>query len=71
MKGHSYQLKLLPHIRIHDVFHVDRLRKASKPLPGQVELEEEPIEIDGNPKWPVEEILDSRIYRGRLQYKVS
>jgi len=58
-------------MRMHDVFYVDQLRKASEPLLGQVEPEEEPIEIDGNPEWPVEEILDSRIYRGRLQYKVS
>jgi len=72
MKGHSYQVKLPPYMHMHDVFHADRLRKAATDaLPGQIEPKEEPIEVNGNPEWQVEEILDSRIYRGRLQYKVS
>ena len=54
---------------MHDVFHADRLRKASEPLPGQVEPEEPPIEINGHPEWPVQEILDSRLFHSRLQYK--
>ena len=57
---------------MHDVFHADRLRKAAtESLLGQIELEEEPIKVDSNPKWLVEEILNSRIYCGRLQYKAS
>ena len=72
MKGHSYQIQLPPYMHMHDVFHADRLRKAAtETLPGQIEPEEEPIEVDGSPEWSVEEILDSRIYRGRLQYKTS
>jgi transposase InsO family protein len=72
MKGHSYQLKLPPYMRMNDVFHADRLRRASTDaLPGQIEPMEEPIEVDGHPEWPVQEILDSRLYRGRLQYKAA
>ena len=56
---------------MHNVFYANRLRKASTdPLPGQVEPKEQPIEINGHPKWLVQEILDSRLYYGRLQYKV-
>ena len=72
MKGHSYQVKLPLYMHMHNVFHADRLRKAAtESLPGQIEPEEEPIEVNSNPKWLVEEILNSRIYRGRLQYKAS
>ena len=72
MRGHSYQLKLPAYMRMHDVFHADRLRKASThPLPGQIEPEEPAIEINGHPEWPVQEILDSRLFRGRLQYRAS
>jgi len=59
-------------MRMHDVFYADRLRKASTdPLLGQVEPEEQPIKINGHPEWLVQDILDSRLYHGRLQYKVS
>jgi hypothetical protein len=57
---------------MHDVFHANCLRKASTdPLPGQVEPEEQLIKINGHPKWLVQEILNSRLFYGRLQYKVS
>ena len=71
MKGHSYQVKLPQYMHMHDVFHADRLRKATEPLLGQAEPEEQPIEVNGNPEWAMNEILDSRIYRGRLQYRAS
>ena len=71
MKGHSYEVALPPNMQMSNVFHADRLRKASPPLPGQVEPEEPPIIVNGEPEWEVDEILDSRICRSRLQYKVS
>ena len=56
---------------MHNVFYANCLRKASTNLLlGQVEPKEQPIEIDGHPEWLVQEILDSCLYRGRLQYKV-
>jgi hypothetical protein len=52
-------------MRMHDVFHANRLRKAStNPLPGQVEPEEQLIKIDGHPEWLVQEILDSCLFYG-------
>ncbi|KAF2187655.1 hypothetical protein K469DRAFT_704585 [Zopfia rhizophila CBS 207.26] len=72
IKGHSYHLKLPPHMRMLDVFHADHLQKAStRPLPGQIKPEEPPIEVNGHPEWLVQEILNSRLFHGRLQYKAS
>jgi hypothetical protein len=59
-------------MRMHDVFHANRLRKAStNPLPRQIEPEEQLIKINSHPKWLVQEILNSCLYHGWLQYKVS
>ena len=71
MRGYSYRVALPPNMQMSDVFHADRLRKASPPLPGQVEPEEPPIVVNGEPEWEVDEILDSRVSRSRLQYRAS
>ena len=60
--------------RIHNTFHVDKLfpwrgsevNGQLPPEPGPVELAEE--DDTGEPEWEVEEITDSRIFRGQLQY---
>ena len=57
-----FRLELPPRMRIHDVFHTDRLRRAPmNPLPGQEEIPEPPMEIKGEEKWEVLEILVARI----------
>ena len=59
---HTYQLDLPLTMRIHDVFSPDKLQKAADdPLPGQVQEPPEPIKINDNDKWEVEQILDSCI----------
>ena len=58
---HAYQLNLPPTMRIHDVFSPDKLWKAAEdPLPGQVQEPPEPIEINDDQEWEVEQILDSQ-----------
>jgi transposase InsO family protein len=70
--GNSYRLDLPPSMRIHPIFSPDKLRKAANdPLPGQQEDPVEPVEINGEKEWEVEQVLASRIYRGRLQYRVK
>jgi hypothetical protein len=72
MRGYSYELDLPEYMKMHPVFSADRLRKApDNPLPGQEEPPEPPIEINGEPEYTVQEILDSRIHRGKLQYKAN
>lgn len=71
MEGHSYRLQLPEHMKMNPVFHADRLRKASSnPMPGQQAVPEEPEEINGEPEWSVEEVLNSRVNRNTLQYQV-
>ena len=38
------------------------------PLPGQIQESPEPIEINDDEEWEVEEILNSQIYQKKLQY---
>jgi hypothetical protein len=76
----AYKLKLPKTMRVHPVFHVSRLRPYEvdkiaerKPMPVP-----DPVMIDGEPEWEVQEILDSRIKtlgKGKnkktlLEYKV-
>jgi hypothetical protein len=72
MKGHSYVIDLPPHMRMSNVFHADRLRKAAENLlPGQYQEPEPPTEINGEPEYDVEEVLASRVHNGGLQYQVQ
>ena len=68
----SYKLRLPENIKIHPVFHSTLLKMhTNDPLPGQQVLPPPPVEIEGEQEWEVEEILDSRWYYGRLQYKAK
>ena len=43
-----------------------------KPLiAGQSSIPPEPIDVEGNPEYEVEEILDSRLKHGKLEYLVK
>jgi len=72
--GTSYRLQLPTTMRIHDVFHPSLLRKAAEdPLPGQINEPPQPVAVDDEEEWEVDDILGSRLFgRGkRLQYRVS
>jgi hypothetical protein len=71
--GNAYTLDLPAHITIHPTFHALLLRKdPGDPLPGQHQPPPPPINVNDQPEYEVDNILDSRLFRGkRLQFKVK
>ena len=54
-------------MKMHNVFHADRLRKdPENPLPGQVQEPLEEIVINSEPEYRVDEIIASRLHYGKL-----
>ena len=71
-KGNSFQLKLPASMKINLVILLDKLRKsAGDPLPGQINKPEDPVEITGDIKYKVKEILAVRKRQKRLEYRVK
>jgi transposase InsO family protein len=71
--GHSYKLKLPASMKIHPVFHAEKLRKdAGDPLPGQANPEPTPLELeDGNEEYEVQKVLAVKLVRGKLKYRIQ
>jgi hypothetical protein len=58
--------------RVHNVFHVSMLEPHPNDLiPNQIATPPPPVKIDGELQYEVKEIVDSRLFRGRLQYRVE
>ena len=71
---HAYHLTLPVSMkRLHPVFNVVKLTAAlTDPIPGRHRPQPPPLElIDGEEEYIVEEIIDSRLFRCRLQYLVK
>ena len=67
----SYQLKLPPQWKIHNVFHATLLTPYKETaLNGSQNQEPAPELIDGQPEWEVEQILHVRRYRRQVQYLI-
>jgi transposase InsO family protein len=71
--GHSFKLKLPESIKVHPVFHAEKLRKdPSNPLPGQSNEEPAPLQVqDGQTEYEVQEVLASKMFRDVLKYRVQ
>ena len=67
----SYQLKLPPQWKIHNVFHATLLTPYKETtLNGSHNQEPTPELINGQPKWEVKQILRVRRYRWQVQYLI-
>lgn len=65
----DYKLDLPHWLKVHPTFHVNRLspwhdQGVDKPPPPK------PVQVRGEEEYIVEKILDSRVFRRQLQYKV-
>ncbi|RYE19782.1 MAG: hypothetical protein EOP45_12080 [Sphingobacteriaceae bacterium] len=72
LSNNTYKLQLPKPMRIHPVFHISHLEKHKpNPFEGREKPRPLPVTIDLQPEYTVEEILDSRIRRKKLQYLVK
>src|SRR6266704_4996903 len=70
--GNSYKVKLTDSIKVHLIFSPDKLQKAANdPLPGQKNEPPLLIQVNGDNKWEIKEILACKLVRGILKYRVS
>ncbi len=68
----SYKLKLSESMHVHDVFHSDLLRSVvDDSLPDQKNESSRSIVIKDEDEWEIDDILNFRRYRRRLQYRVK
>jgi hypothetical protein len=59
-------------MNVHPVFHVSLLEPVrGDPMPGQRLPPPEPVIIDREPEYEVEDVVNSRIFRRRLQYLIK
>ncbi|SOV04857.1 uncharacterized protein UDID_17215 [Ustilago sp. UG-2017a] len=74
ISSHAYRLQLPPSMKIHNVFHVDRLEPyVANTIPNRVQPPPPPVEIESDLEYEVKQILDSKVdhrYRDPLFYLV-
>ena len=70
--GNLYKIKFPDLIKVHPVFLLDKLRKATIDLlPGQKNKPPLPIQVNSDDEWEIKEILACKLVRGILKYHVS
>ncbi|SOV04672.1 uncharacterized protein UDID_17163 [Ustilago sp. UG-2017a] len=74
ISSHAYRLQLPPSMKIHNVFHVDRLEPyVTNTIPNRVQPPPPLVEVESDLEYEVEQILDSKVdhrYRDPLFYLV-
>ena len=67
----AVKLKLPTSFKIHDVINVSQVQLYKPPVEGQRITPPEAVEVEGTPEYKVEEVLDSRLKQGKLEYLVK
>ena len=68
----AFRLRLPPSMKIHPVFHVSLLEPyVANTFPGRVVPPPLAIQVDGFEEFEVNKILDSKILRRKLYYKID
>ena len=62
------KLKLPISFEIHNIINVLQVQPYKSPVAGQHVTLPEAIEVEGTSEYEVEEVLDSRLKRGKLEY---
>ena len=67
----AVKLKLPTSFQIHDVINVSCIRPYKPLVAGQSSVPPKPIDVEGNAEYEVQEIPDSRLKQGKLEYLVK
>ena len=67
----AVKLKLPISFKIHDVINMSQVRPYKPPVIGQCVTLPEAVEVEDIPKYEVEEVLNSRLKKGKLEYLVK
>ena len=67
----NYELELPDAMKVHPVFHVELLTKhETDTIPGRRQKPPDPVLVDEEEEYEVQEVRQSRRNRGKLQYLV-
>jgi len=68
----AYKLALPPSMAIHDTFHISLLEPyQDNRFPSQIKEPPPPIQIEEEDEYELDEIIDSRLYYNKLQYRAK
>lgn len=71
-KNHSFETDLFSSMKVHSIFHVNRLRKdANDSLSEQFNPSSSSIKINEEAEYEVQEVLAVRKVRSRLLYRIQ
>jgi hypothetical protein len=61
--GNAYRIDLPESIKVHPVFHPEKLclASSSEPLEGQALTPQPPVQVNGQDEWDIEQIITVRL----------